>query len=131
MAPFEVYVQLCCCCNNVSGQFFVSEFRNVEEHLFGRHKLFKLQLHWCTETATRVKPAKTASFRTPRHGLHLARLCLSFSLFISLLIICRPSRSLFCCRKPCSADTFALLIQAHILMLFRALRHREITRASK
>lgn len=45
-------------CNDVSGQSLVSEFRHVEEHLFGKHKLFKLQLHWCTKKDSH--PSKTS-----------------------------------------------------------------------
>lgn len=80
------------------------------------------------QPATRVKPAQTVSFRIPRHRLHLICLCSSFSLFVSLLIICQCSPSLFCCTKPLQTR---LLIQAHVLMLFGAHRHREINRASK
>lgn len=82
------------------------------------------------KTAARVKPAKTVSFRIPRHGLHLVHLCSSFSLFISLLIICQCSPSL----------AWNLVLQTRSLRWFKPTfwcsfvhsgTDREINRASK
>lgn len=65
-----------------------------------------------------LTPVKTVTFRMPE-----ADSTLSLSIFISPLIIStfEPSCTLSCC-----VDTFASqLTQAHILMLFHALKRRQ------